>query len=167
VGTVRIARYPALNFTRGRAGRTPRGIVVHTNVGSFRSTIAWFADPRCEVSAHYLVGLDGEIAQFVHEADAAWHAVQVHNPSTPLVEDGDAYLYTIGIEFEDGGDPDGVKRTDAQYRAGATLIHSAATRWDIPLDRDHVVGHREVNDARSCPGNLDVDRLVAEALGSS
>ena len=58
----------------GRRGRVPLGIVVHTNVGSFESTVAWFADPASRVSSHYLVGLDGRVVQFVEEADTAWYA---------------------------------------------------------------------------------------------
>jgi spore germination protein len=135
-------------------------MVLHTNVGSFESTINWFADPDSGVSAHYLVGLDGRIAQFVGEEDTARHAGRVAEPTTPLHTGDDPNLQTIGIEFEDGGDPLCVDRPASQYRAGARLVREIARRWDIPLDRDHVVGHRELFAHKDCPGNLDVDRVV-------
>ena len=33
----------------------------------------------------------------------------------------------------------------------------------IPLDREHVVGHRELTTKKTCPGNLDIERLLTEA----
>ena len=155
-----IERRHAAHYERGRRGRRPTGIVLHTNVGSFDSTVHWFADPESEVSAHYLVGLDGRIAQFVDEADTARHAGRVADPTTPLFSGEDPNLHTIGIEFEDGGDPLGVTRTDRQYRTGAWLVRRLARTWAIRLDRDHVVGHRELFAGKECPGNLDVDRIV-------
>ena len=111
---MRIERREAPNHERGRRGRTPTGIVLHTNVGSFESTCNWFADPESGVSAHYLVGLDGRIAQFVDEDDTARHAGRVADPTTPLHTGEDPNLHTIGIEFEDGGDPLGVERPTSQ-----------------------------------------------------
>jgi N-acetyl-anhydromuramyl-L-alanine amidase AmpD len=70
----------------------------------------------------------------------------------------------VGIEFEDGGDPHGVVRGEAQYRAGGDLLRQIAARWSIPLARAHVVGHREIYDRKSCPGNLSIDRLLRQAL---
>jgi N-acetyl-anhydromuramyl-L-alanine amidase AmpD len=161
-----IVRWQTPHYTPGRSGHRPRGIVIHTTVGSFLSTIRWFTDPGSGVSTHYLVGLDGRVAQFVEEADTAHHANIVSNPTTPLVVDDSPRLYTIGIEFEDRGDPHGVERTDEQYEAGAELIGEIALRWGIPLDRRHVVGHREIYDEKTCPGNLDIDRLLREAWAS-
>ncbi len=157
---MRIERRQTPHYDRGRGAHRPTGIVLHTNVGSFDSTVQWFADPESEVSAHYLVGLDGRIAQFVDEADTARHAGRVADPSTPLFSGEDPNLHTIGIEFEDGGDPLGVERTERQYRAGAWLVRRLARTWEIPLDREHVVGHRELFAHKDCPGNLDVDRIV-------
>jgi N-acetylmuramoyl-L-alanine amidase len=163
---VNIERYPTQHFIAGRRGHTPRGLVLHTTAGSFASTIKWFADPASRVSSHYLVALDGRIAQFVDERDTARHAGRVNRPTTPLAAGPDPNLFTIGIEFEDGGDPDSVHRPDEQYAAGAQLIEGIAARWGIALDREHVVGHREIYALKRCPGNLDVERLIAEAGGS-
>ena len=136
--------------------------MLHTTDGTYGGAAAWFAAEGSRVSAHYLVGLDGRVARFVREEDTARHAGRVRDPVTPLAE-GDPNRHTIGIEFEDGGDPEGVERPDEQYRQGARLLRAIAARWAIPLDRAHVVGHREVFAAKACPGNLDVDRLLREA----
>ena len=162
----KIQRRPTPHVIEGRRGRTPSMIVLHTNEGTAAGTIDWFSQAISGVSAHYLVSLAGWVVQFVDEADAARHAGRVSRPSVPL-PDGDPNLYTIGIEFEDGRDPDGVERTEALYRAGAELLGDIAARWDIPLDRRHVLGHRELFAAKRCPGNLDMDRLVRDAAGRS
>ncbi|MEX1102263.1 MAG: glycosyltransferase [Actinomycetota bacterium] len=161
---MQVERHPAPNVDRGRSGETVRGIVLHTNEGSFESTLRWFARTSSRVSAHYLVALDGRIASFADETDTARHAGSKVHASSPLVRGvRNPNLITIGIEFEDGGDPDGAIRTDAQYAAGARLLREIAGRWDVALDRDHVVGHHEIREDRSCPGNLDIDRLLKEA----
>jgi N-acetyl-anhydromuramyl-L-alanine amidase AmpD len=137
--------------------------VVHTNVGTYESTVSWFARAESAVSSHYLVALDGRIGQFVDESDTARHAGRVLNPTATFLEDANPNLYTVGIEFEDGGDPLGVSRPDSQYAAGAELIAAIARRWEIPLDAERIVGHRAVFAAKDCPGNLDVSRLIDQA----
>jgi N-acetylmuramoyl-L-alanine amidase len=160
-----VERRTTPNFDRGRDGHPPRAIVVHTNAGTFTGTLGWFARPESGVSAHYLVGLDGRVVQFVGESDTARHAGRVLRPTAALVRGDPASpnQYTIGIEFEDGGNPLGVRRTDEQYRAGALLIGRVAARWQIPLNRTHVIGHREIFAAKACPGNLNIERLIDEA----
>ena len=160
-----LRRCPTPHYSEGRAGERPLGVVLHTNVGSFESTVTWFARADSRVSAHYLVALDGRVAQFVDEADTARHAGRVHAPTTPLADHADPNLVTIGLEFEDGGDPEGVARTDVQYARGAELVAAIAERWGIPVTREYVVGHREIYAHKSCPGNLDIDRIVAAAGG--
>jgi glycosyltransferase involved in cell wall biosynthesis len=154
------------NFDRGRGGDRARAIVFHTTDGSFESAAAWFERAESGVSAHYLVGLDGRIAQFVDEADTARHAGRIRHPTAEIARDagaGGVNPFTVGIEFEDGGDPSSVARGDAQYESGACLLAEIASRWGIPLDRAHVVGHRELFDAKACPGNLDIARLIQRA----
>jgi glycosyltransferase involved in cell wall biosynthesis len=140
--------------------------VLHTTAGSFDAAGSWFERADSGVSAHYLIGLDGRLAQFVDEHDTARHAGRVRDPTAAIASSagaGGVNPFTIGIEFEDGGDPLDVTRPDVQYETGGLLIAEVAARWRIPLDREHVVGHREVFAAKDCPGNLDLDRLVARA----
>jgi glycosyltransferase involved in cell wall biosynthesis len=154
------------NFSEGRGADRPRGIVVHTTDGGFEAAASWFERAESGVSSHYLVGLDGRVAQFVREEDTARHAGRILRPAAGIATGagGDGVNpFTIGIEFEDAGDPLGVERSLAQYEAGARLLADVASRWRIPLDREHVVGHREVFAAKDCPGNLDIDRLIGRA----
>ena len=163
---IRIEQLKTPHLVIGRGGEEPRAIVVHTTVGSFESAASWFASPESRVSAHYLVGLHGRVAQFVAEKDMARHAGRVLRPTASIASEAGAdgvNPCTIGIEFEDGGDPLDVIRPAAQYEVGARLIAGIAARWDIPLDREHVVGHREIFAAKECPGNLDLERLIAQA----
>ncbi len=160
---LRIESRPARCRLTGREGWRPGWIVVHTTDGSFGSTCAWFGDPRSGVSAHYLVGLDGRVARFVDEEDGAVHAAGGPPELAARFPTPNPNLHTIGIEFEDGGSPLDVVRPAAQYRAGARLLAEVTRRWGIPLDREHLIGHRELNPGKDCPGNLDLDRLISGA----
>lgn len=135
--------------------------MLHTSVGSAAGAVAWFADPTSGVSAHFVVGLDGTLLTVVPEEDTARHAGRPRGATAAFLPDGvDPNPLTLGIEFVDDGDPQGVSRPDAQYGTGAELLWALGLRWSIPLDRDHVVGHREIDSSQSCPGNLDIDRLL-------
>ena len=138
--------------------------MLHTAVGGLDGTVSWFAHPDSGVSAHFVVGLDGRLVSVVAEEDTARHAGRRRDASARfLPADVDPNRVTIGIEFADDHDPLGVPRPDAQYTTGAELLWALSLRWSIPLDRDHVVGHREIDAGQSCPGNLDIDRLLREA----
>ena len=159
----RALRLTTPNRRAGRRGGRPRGVVIHTTDGTFDGTAAWFTTPDSGVSSHYLVGLDGRVAQFVEEADTAFHAGRVVRPALDLAGREDPNDWTIGIELEDGGDPGHVARTPEQLQAAARLLREIARRWEIPLDSEHVIAHREINADKTCPGNVDLDALIAAA----
>ena len=97
------------------------------------------------------------------EEDAAWGNGQVRRPTWPLLIEGvNPNLYTISIEHEGyTGEP----WTEDMFQADLWLLRRIAQRWNIPFDRDHIIGHYRidsVNRAR-CPGTgLPWDRLFAE-----
>jgi N-acetyl-anhydromuramyl-L-alanine amidase AmpD len=67
------------NYTDANRGApTIDFIVIHIAQGSYSGTINWFKDPRAEVSAHYVVGRRGHVAQCVRNKDIAWHAGDWH-----------------------------------------------------------------------------------------
>jgi N-acetylmuramoyl-L-alanine amidase len=110
-------------------------IVIHETQGSYAGTVQWFANPRADASAHFVVrSSDGAITQMVHEHDVAWHA-----------GNHDVNWRSIGIEHE-GYVDDCSWNTDAMYRSSAMLVAHLAARYGIPVDRAHIIGHSEVPD---------------------
>lgn len=108
-------------------------IVIHVTQGSFEGSLDWFQNPAAQVSAHYTVkSSNGEVAQSVREADIAWHAGNWEYNQT-----------SVGIEHE-GYVDEAEWFTDEMYESSAKLTADIARRYDIPLDRDHVIGHNEV-----------------------
>jgi N-acetylmuramoyl-L-alanine amidase len=156
------------NFRQGRrAPYRPEAIVIHIMAGSLRGTDVWFHNAGAGVSAHYGIGKNGEVHQYVQEEDTASHAGIVDQPSWPLIKPmpGGVYVnpnfYTIGIEHE--GFPDDTWPA-AQVTASASLIAEIAGRWVIPLDRQHVIKHHEIRYAKPCPGDqAPMDQLIQEA----
>ncbi len=141
------------NFRPGRPlNFKPEAIVIHIAVGSLGSVDSHFNDPAAQVSAHYCVGKKGQVHQYVHETDTAFHAGIVVNPSWPLLKpDINPNFYTIGIEHE--GLPDDVW-PDAQLATSAALVGEIAQRWNIPLDDQHVIRHHQIRASKTCPGNV-------------
>lgn len=141
-------------------------VVIHTTVGYYEGTIRYFQENDRRVSSHYVVKEDGaEVTQMVDEAMAAHHAGIVSNPAEKYIKRYsnntivNPNFYSIGIENADNNQPANWDRS-GQYKALAILVRDICKRWNIPIDRDHICGHRELYDKKTCPGNLEVDRIV-------
>lgn len=99
---------------------------------------------------------------------AAHHAGRIKNPTVPMVKRlmGNPNHYSIGIECVDNGEPYTADRKK-QLPQVAKLVARLAKEYDIPLDRNHVVGHRQIFSAKGCPGNVELDILVEMALNEN
>lgn len=76
---------PSPNFS-SRGGVKTRLIVVHDCEGSYNGSIAWFAMPNSQVSAHLVLSEDGtEATQMVAWSNKAWHACNA-NPMSEGIE---------------------------------------------------------------------------------
>ncbi len=109
-------------------------IVIHDIEGSYATGISDFQNPAWQASAHYVVSYTGRVAQMVLERDIAWHAGNwdYNTRSIGIEHEGYAYVpYTY---------------TTAEYQASAHLIASICSRWGVPMDRQHVIGHYQVPD---------------------
>lgn len=70
------------NFDEGRGGNALDRIVFHHNAGKAMSHGAVYAAfSNNGTSAHYNVDIDGNICQFVHDSDTAWHCPGAEPPS--------------------------------------------------------------------------------------
>lgn len=121
-------------------------IVIHWIVGNLAAADAVFKKPN-STSAHYAIE-DEIIHQYVNENEVAYQA-------------GPYAMNQRSIGIEHSAEPDRTA-SDATYRTSAALIKEIASRYNIPLDREHIIGHREVK-ATQCPGTMDIDRLIREA----
>lgn len=145
----------------------PTHIVMHIAEGTLAGCDAWLTNPQSNASAHYCVGKDGTIHQYVDESAAAWANGAVREPRIPLPSDANPNEWTISIEHEGHtGEP----WTPEMYQADAWLLRGISERWGIPLDREHIIGHCDLDSVTrpNCPGTgLDFDRLLREAKGVS
>ena len=141
---------PASNHTVGRGGSAVELIVDHWTVVMFEGAIRRFKDPASILSAHYVIGSDGRIAQLVSEDDTAYHAgvFSVNQRS-------------IGIEHEAGP---AMPPSDALYAASARLHADIASRHGLVLEVGATVLPHHAIVPTECPGTLDLDRIVREAL---
>ncbi|HVW98663.1 MAG TPA: peptidoglycan recognition family protein [Mucilaginibacter sp.] len=162
-----IVQVKSPNYTSGRAGYKPIAIVIHIMEGSLKGTDSWFKSTSSQVSAHYGIGVNGEVHQYVQETDSAWHAGRVSSPTWSLIISSspgkyvNPNYYTVGIEHEGYGN---TVWTDAMYNASSAMIQDIALRWNIPIDRDHIIGHNEIYALKTCPGSqVDFDKLIAMA----
>lgn len=158
----RIRWHPS-PYHSGRGGFQPEAVVVHIAVGPFGAIRNWFQHPDARASAHYGVGKDGRIDQYVAEERAAWHAGNVLRPTWGLLKAGvNPNRYTIGIEHAGYADD---PWTEVMYETSASLIRDICDRWNIPIDRNHIVGHREIYAAKTCPGSqVSIEKLITLAL---
>jgi N-acetyl-anhydromuramyl-L-alanine amidase AmpD len=109
-------------------------IVIHDIEGSYRSAITAFQNPTRAGSAHYIVSYSGQITQMVAEKDIAWHDGNWDYNTRAIGIEHEGFAYTPGLY------------TSAEYRASAHLIASICSRWGVPLNRRHVIGHYQVPD---------------------
>jgi N-acetyl-anhydromuramyl-L-alanine amidase AmpD len=157
---------PKTNFFADRHGFSPQAIVVHSLDDELAGGEAVILDSTSRMSVHYIVSLTGDIFQYVHETDTAFHAGIVVNPSWSRLRAGlNPNFYTIGIALEGHAT---ASHPQPQLAAASALILEVAARWDIPLDSDHVIEHKAIRASKNCPGNgLDLAQLLASIPRSS
>lgn len=155
-----MPRYPGaawkpinINFQAG--GNSPRLLVEHIMQGTLAGTDSWFRNPAARASAHFGVGKDGTVLQWVDTASVAWHAVAANH-------------HSIGVEHE--GDS-GQVLTAAQLEADASLLAWATEHHPIPLQLAHdpggsglayhALGGQAWGGHLACPGAPIVSQLGA------
>ncbi|MEX0367333.1 MAG: N-acetylmuramoyl-L-alanine amidase [Ruegeria sp.] len=131
--------HPSPNFGPRRDGLTPSLIVIHyTAMESAEAALERLCDPQAEVSAHYLIGMDGHLWQMVDEANRAWHA-----GAGSWCGVDDINSRSIGIELDNGG---AHPFAEPQMAALERLLPGIKERWGIPPEG--VIGHSDMAPGR-------------------
>lgn len=143
-----------------RGGGVDMFIVHHAATTSESAVLSMMSTGSRQVSANYVVNGKSLIG-VVPEEFRAWTS-------------GSAQFDGRAITVETVNDR--VGQTDMSwtisedsYQSLAKLIADCSTRYGFPLDRDHVVGHRELYSrwgagySTACPSGINLDRLVEMA----
>ena len=131
-----------------------RFFVVHVMQGTLAGTDAWFHEARAQVSAHFGVGRDGQVLQWVDVSTTAWAEMAYNDRS-------------ISIEHEGYS---GEVLTRRQLAASTDLLRWLAAQFPgVPLQRTAdpngrgVIGHGELGvlggDHPDCPGTPILHQL--------
>jgi hypothetical protein len=145
-------------------GNSRRMVVMHATAGSYPSDYEWLrhgGDPAAPVSTHYYISPSGEITQFVHDTDRAWHAGAsswiVYGVQTSHLND-----HSIGIELSH---PNTFTPHDArQLDAAVWLVQKLVSEYGIP--QSQLVRHSDIAPGRkSDPQGLDWDAFVSAVYG--
>jgi hypothetical protein len=172
-----IGAHPT-NFSVGRGGIKPEAVVLHIAEGPMSAVDSFFnqvhSDPPGPTSAHFCVGKDGTLHQYVNTQNTAFGNGRIEPDFTArLINDNSGInpnRWTVSIEHE-GHSGDAV--TEAQLRVSTQLtawlfqnrlLNSGAT--DVAVDRDHILRHADISprSRQGCPGFSDelLDRYIAE-----
>lgn len=130
-----------------------------------------------DVSIHYIIDRDGTVYCYIPEDRTAWHAGKGEWLGEERFTDK-MNLYSIGIELVGIGSAEDMSMymtkaeyqkldksllgfTDEQYTALKALVADVCRRNNIPMDRDHVIGHEDYSSQRNDPGDLfDWTRVI-------
>lgn len=149
------------NHYNGRNGYAVTHITLHIMVGHLAGTDSVFLNPGSQASAHYGIGANGSVHQYVSENDGSYSDANFASNNS-----------TISIEHE-GGIAD-APVTDAEVEASAKLCADIARRYGWKnLWHDGLNGniwlHREIpgTDHYGCPDRcvnaLPVDQIINRA----
>ncbi len=149
------------NFNARRYGAVPRLIVLHhTAMLTAEAAADRLCDPDAEVSAHYLIGEDGQVTALVPERMRAWHA-----GAGAWGTIGDVNSASIGIELANAGPLSAFPPFAAeQMKALENLLAAVMARWSIAPAG--VIAHSDMAPGRKAdPGpKFDWRRLAGAGL---
>lgn len=149
------------NFDDRKGSPIDMLVLHYTDMTSTEAAVAHLCDPESKVSAHYVVGEDGEVFALVDEDKRAWHAGESYWRGNSGVNSR-----SIGIEIANPGHSNGYRAfPEIQMQSVINLCHEILARHDISAR--NVVGHSDVAFLRKVdPGELfDWPRLARAAIG--
>ncbi|MFJ6699062.1 N-acetylmuramoyl-L-alanine amidase [Streptomyces sp. NPDC091272] len=108
-------------------------LVIHDTEGSWQTSVGLVQRPDNVSWQYTLRSSDGHVAQHVALKDVAWHAGNWYTNAK-----------SVGLEHEGFLTAPDAWYTEAMYRSSARLVRHLAAKYDIPLDRLHIIGHDNV-----------------------
>jgi len=146
----------ATHFSSGRSGRKIETITIHHMAGVLTAEQCGriFQGNR-QASAHYGVGSDGRIAQYVDEADTAWSN-----------SNWDSNCKSVTIETSNSSAGGNWPISDTVLNSLIRLVADVAKRNNITLVKGKTVVWHQMYIATTCPGEYllsKMDYIIDEA----
>lgn len=165
--------YSALTDTRtdtpqksSRQGAKIDTILLHHMAGTDAAGVVKLMQSGARtVSANYAIGRDGHAWGVVPEESRAWTSGSSSDGGKGAAWDRRSITFEIADEVAREPWP----ISEAAFQKVAAMMADISTRYGIPLDRNHVLGHRELwtryraSYPTACPGGLDLDAITARA----
>ncbi|MFZ4862383.1 N-acetylmuramoyl-L-alanine amidase [Sphingobacterium sp. Mn56C] len=119
--------------------RKPNFVIIHhTSQNSTAQTIRTFQVPHSKVSAHYVIGRDGQLVQMLNDYERGWHAGRSKWGTVT-----DINSVSIGIELDNNGrEP----FPDAQINTLLVLLETLKSKYLIP--QLNFIGHGDIAPTR-------------------
>jgi N-acetyl-anhydromuramyl-L-alanine amidase AmpD len=159
VNTWPVRRWQSPNCWLGRPYGPPIAFVVHSESGGESGTVAELLCSSSQLSAHYAVGIDGTIDNWIDLADRAWSngILEPGNAWTAIAKDCgvDPSLnpnhVTVTCETHDNGDAS-QPISDGQYEALVRTAQEAKRRY--PTSLQYLARHADISPQSrpNCPG---------------
>lgn len=146
----------ATHFSKGRSGRKIETITIHHMAGVLTAEQCGkiFQGTR-QASAHYGVGSDGRIAQYVDEADTAWSN-----------SNWDSNCKSVTIETSNSSAGGNWPVSDIVLKSLIRLVADIAKRNNITLVKGKTLVWHRMYTATTCPGEYllsKMDYIIEEA----
>jgi N-acetyl-anhydromuramyl-L-alanine amidase AmpD len=169
---VRSSQNP--NCWLGRPYGPPIAFVVHTGSGGESGTVAELLSSSARLSAHYAVGLDGTIDNWIAPTDRSW--------SNGILEPGNAWAaiadacgvdpalnpnhVTITCETEDLGDP---SEPVSERQFEAVVYAASEAKRQYPKSLRYLLSHADISPQSrpDCPGERWLSGGLFQALADS
>ena len=108
-------------------------IIIHNTEGVWDRALELVTRPTYLAWHYTLRSSDGHIAQHLNNKNVGWQA-------------GNWYvnMHSIGLEHEGIAAQGATWFTESVYRTSAALVAHLAEKYDVPLDRAHIIGHDQI-----------------------
>jgi N-acetylmuramoyl-L-alanine amidase len=157
-----LTHRPSPNFNERAVGKQIDYIIFHyTGMHNAAAALERLCDPAAQVSAHYLIHLDGRVVQLVAEEDRAWHAGK-----SSWRGETDINSCSIGIELVNKGHEFGYRPFPKKQLAALRLLTADIMRRQS-ITPHNVLGHSDIAPQRKDdPGELfPWHELAADGIG--
>jgi N-acetylmuramoyl-L-alanine amidase len=134
--------------------RKPNFVIIHhTAQDSLQQTVKTFTLTRTQVSAHYIIGDDGEVVQMLNDYLRAWHG-----GNASWGKNSDINSASIGIELDNNGSE---PFSEAQINSLLALLSRLKKEYNIPTQ--NIIAHSDIAPTRkSDPSALFPWKNLAE-----